>query len=179
MEFMTRVRPWALVLVLVLALATAAAGCAQSNEAPTPIPIPLAPATAVDNFAGTLNVLGSNYHQFQLKQPGEVQITLTSTAYAAKTDATTGISSPSTRTDPIPALTILVGTPAATTIGLQCSPLAFNGAAMVVSATAGATPQLKGNALAGNFCISVSDPNSALLDPITYRVTVARPADPQ
>jgi hypothetical protein len=174
MESMRRVFPWAPALVLCVA----AAGCAQSNQAPTPIPIALAPASAVDNFSGTLKVLGSNYHQFQLKQPGEVDITLTSTAYAPTIDPDTGESIPSTRTDPIPALTVLVGTPAATTIGLQCSPLSFNNAALLVSATAGTAAQLKGNALAGNFCISISDSNAALLDPITYRITVARPADP-
>jgi hypothetical protein len=159
MESMRRVFPWG------LALAMAAAGCAQSSEAPTPIPIPLAPASAVDNFSGTLNLVGSNYHQFQVKQPGEVDITLTTTAYASKTDPDTGASIPSTRTDPIPPLLLLVGTPAATTIGLQCSPLAFNGVGLLVEATAGNTAQL-------------SDQNAALLDPITYKVTVARPADP-
>jgi hypothetical protein len=173
MESMTRVFPWA------LALAMAAAGCGQSSEAPTPIPIPLAPASFVDNFSGTLNLVGSNYHQFQLKQPGEVDITLTTTAYAPTTDPDTGASIPSTRTDPIPPLLMLVGTPAATTIGLQCSPLAFNGANLLVEATAGNTAQLKGNALSGNYCISLSDQNAALLDPITYKVTVARPEDPR
>jgi hypothetical protein len=172
MESMRRVFPWA------LALSMAAVGCAQSNVAPTPIPIPLAPASAVDNFSGTLNLVGSNYHQFQLKQAGEVDITLTTTAYAPTTDPDTGASIPSTRTDPIPPLLLLVGTPAATTIGLQCSPLAFNGVALLVEATAGTTAQLKGNALSGNYCISVSDQKAALLDPITYKVTVARPADP-
>jgi hypothetical protein len=161
-----------------LVVCVAVAGCAQSNQAPTPIPIALAPATVVDNFSGTLKVSGSNYHQFQLKQPGEVDITLTSTAYAPTTDATTGLSTPSTRTDPIPALRILVGTPAATTIGLQCSPLAFNGQALLTTATAGNTAQLTGDALVGNYCISISDPNTALLDPITYHITVARPANP-
>jgi hypothetical protein len=171
MESMRRVFPWALVLAM-------AAACAQSSQAPTPIPIPLAPPTVVDNFSGTLHLVGSNYHQFQLKQPGEVDITLTTTAYAPTTDPNTGASIPSTRTDPIPPLLLLVGTPAATTIGLQCSPLAFNGANLLVEATASNTAQLKGNALAGNYCISVSDQNAALLDAITYRVTVARPADP-
>jgi hypothetical protein len=173
MESMRRVFPWA------MAVAIASAGCAQSSDAPTPIPIPLAPASFVDNFSGTLNLVGSNYHQFQLKQPGEVDITLTTTAYAPKTDPDTGASIPSTRTDPIPPLLLLVGTPAATTIGLQCSPIAFNGLNLLVEATASNTAQLKGNALAGNYCISVSDQSAALLDPITYKVTVARPADPQ
>jgi len=171
MESMRRVFPWALVLAM-------AAACAQSSQAPTPIPIPLAPATAVDNFSGTLHLVGSNYHQFQLKQPGEVDITLTTTAYAPTTDPDTGASIPSTRTDPIPPLLLVVGTPAATTIGLQCSPIAFNGVNLLVEATASNTAQLKGNALAGNYCISLSDQNAALLDPITYKVTVARPPDP-
>ena len=171
MDSMRRVFPWALVLAL-------AAGCAQSSQAPTPIPIPLAPPTAVDNFSGTLHLVGSNYHQFQLKQSGEVDITLTTTEYAPTTDPDTGASIPSTRTDPIPPLLLVVGTPAATTIGLQCSPIAFNGVNLLIEATASNTAQLKGNALAGNYCISLSDQNAALLDPITYKVTVARPADP-
>jgi hypothetical protein len=174
MESMRRVRLQA----LGLAACVAAAACAQSSQAPTPVPIALAPANAVDNFSGTLKVLGSNYHQFQLKQPGEVDITLTSTAYAPTTDPDTGTSVASTRTDPIPPLSLLVGTPAATTIGLQCSPLSFNSQVLLVTATAASAAQLRGTALAGNYCISISDANAALLDPITYRITVARPADP-
>ena len=95
MESMTRVLPWA------LACAMAAAGCAQSNEAPTPIPINLSPADTTDTFSGTLNILGTNYHQFCVEKPGEVDITLRSTAYAPTTDPDTGASIPSTRTDPI------------------------------------------------------------------------------
>ena len=78
MESMSRVFPWA----LALAVAAAASGCAQSNQAPTPIPINLSPADTTDTFSGTLNVLGSNYHQFCVEKPGEVDITLTRTAYA-------------------------------------------------------------------------------------------------
>src|SRR5436190_1335949 len=119
---MRRFFPLALALAPVI---LAAAGCAQSAEAPTPIPIPLAPAAVVDNFSGTLKVAGSNYHQFNVPQTGVVAITLTTDSYAPLTDAD-GNTAPNPRTDPIPALTILVGTPAATTIGLQCSPIAFN-----------------------------------------------------
>src|SRR6266511_818438 len=121
---MRRVFPLALALVPVI---LTAAGCGQSTESPTPIAIPLAPAGASDNFGGTLKVGGSNYHQFCVPQTGTVAITLTSTSYAALTDAD-GNTTANTRTDAIPALTILVGTPAATTLGLQCSPVAFNGA---------------------------------------------------
>ena len=155
-----------------------AAGCAQSNVEPTPIAIPLAAASVVDNYSGTLKVLGSNYHQFKVPQNGQVAITLTSAAYAPRTDADTGLSVPNLRTEPIAALTILVGTPAATTIGLQCSPIAFNNVAQFVVTSPGTTPQLAGSALAGNYCISISDPNGALLDPIAYKITVARPAEP-
>ena len=169
MDSMRRVFHWA------LALAMAAAGCAQSNQAPTPIPINLSPADTTDTFSGTLNILGSNYHQFCVEKPGQVDITLRSTAYAPTTNDA-GATVPSTRTDPIPPLTMLVGTPAATTIGLLCSPITFNGQHMVVSnATAGNTAQIAGNALAGNLCISVSDPTGILPDKITYRVTVAHP----
>jgi hypothetical protein len=164
---------------MALALAVVAAGCAQSTESPTPIPIPLANATTVDNFQGTLKVFGSNYHQFNVPQNGQVAVTLTSVAYAPLTDADTGVQSPNPRTDPIPGLTILVGTPAATTVGLQCSPVLFNSAPQLVVAMPGATPQLTGSALAGNYCISVSDPNDALLDPVFYKVTVARPGAAQ
>jgi len=170
MDSMRRVFPW------VLALAVAASGCAQSNEAPTPIPIPLAPADSTDTFSGTLSILGTNYHQFCVEKPGEVDITLTGTAYAPTTDPDTGASIPSTRTDPIPPLTIVIGTPAATTIGLLCSPIVFNGQNMVVNnATPSTKPQIAGNALAGNLCISVSDPTGVLPDKITYQVKVAHP----
>src|SRR5262245_23623904 len=172
MDSMRRVFPW------VLALAVAAAGCAQSNEAPTPIPTPLAPADTTDTFSGTLSILGTNYHQFCVQKAGEVDITLRSTAYAPTTDPDTGASIPSTRTDPIPPLTIVIGTPAATTIGLLCSPIAFNGQSQVVSnAVAGTKPQIAGNALAGNLCISLSDPTGTLPDKITYQITVAHPGN--
>src|SRR6266536_2866077 len=151
---MRRVFPLALALIPVI---LASVGCGQSTESPTPIPIALAPASIVDNFSGTLKVAGSNYHQFNVPQNGIVRITLTTDSYAPLTDAD-GNTAPNPRTDPIPALTILVGTPAATTIGLQCSPIAFNSAAQFVVTTPGTTPQLSGNALAGNYCISVSDP---------------------
>ena len=49
--------------------------------------------------------------------------------------------------------------------------IAANSGGMVASTTA----QLKGNALAGNYCISVADPNAALTDAIKYSVTVAHP----
>src|SRR5438477_205581 len=121
----------------------------------------------------------STYHQFNVPQNGQVGITLTSDSYAPLTDPDTGNPVPNPRADPIPALTILVGTPAATTIGLQCSAIAFNGAAQYVVVSPGTAPQLTGNALAGNYCISVSDPNDQLLDPILYKVTVSHPAAAQ
>jgi hypothetical protein len=177
MDLMWTGRPVAQWLAPAVLVALAMAGCAQSTQAPTPLPIPLAPATVPDNFSGTLKVAGSNYHQFNVPQNGVVAITLTSASYAPLTDAD-GNTSANPRTDPIPALTILVGTPAATTIGLQCSPIAFNGAAQFVVTTPGTTPQLSGNALAGNYCISVSDASAALLDPVLYKVTVSRPDKP-
>lgn len=162
---------------LMLALALAAAGCAKNSEAPTPIPIDLAPADTTDTFSGTLSILGTNYHQFCVQKPGEVDITLRTTAYAPTTDDS-GATVPSTRTDPIPPLTIVIGTPAATTIGLLCSPIAFNGQNMIVSnATASTKPQIAGNALAGNLCISLSDPTGVLPDKITYQITVAHPGN--
>src|SRR5258708_3016000 len=119
MDSVRRFFPLALALLPAILAAT---GCAQSTESPTPIPIPLAPAAVVDSFCGTLKVGGSNYHQFNVPQTGQVAITLASNSYANVTDAD-GNSLPNPRVDPIPALTILVGTPAATTIGLQCSPI--------------------------------------------------------
>lgn len=162
---------------MAVALAIVASGCANSSEAPTPIPIPLAPPAKVDNYSGTLHIGGSNYHQFGFKEAGEVDITLTSVAYADITDAD-GNTVPNPRTDPIPGLTIVVGTPAATTIGLQCSPIAFNGVAQFAVATPGTAPQLTGDAIAGQYCISVSDPNIALLDPVIYKISIAHPLDP-
>ncbi len=162
---------------MAVALAILACGCAKNSEAPTPIPINLAPAAKIDNYSGTLKVGGSNYHQFGFKESGIVAITLTSVGYANITDAD-GNSVPNPRTDAIPGLTIVVGTPAATTIGLQCSPIAFNGAAQFAVATPGNAPQLTGSALAGQYCISVSDPSVTLLDPVVYKISIAHPLDP-
>src|SRR6266853_4748752 len=137
MVSMRRVFPLALGLAL-------AAACAQSNVTPTPVQIPLSAPIVSDNFSGTLAVHGSNYHQFSVATPGEVDITLTGTSYAPTKDATTGESVPSTKTDPIPPVQIAVGTPAATTIGLQCSVLTFNTQFMLVSAVPSRTAQLTG-----------------------------------
>jgi hypothetical protein len=65
------------------------------------------------------------------------------------------------------ALTLTVGQPTLTTVGVQCSNL------MQVVAPPGASPQLKGQALAGTYCVSISDPNSVLPGAVTYAITVA------
>src|SRR4051794_38605770 len=64
------------ILSMVLGLAVlAAAGCSDPVAPTTPTP---APATATDAFTGTLNVLGSNTHQFTVSQVGAVAVSVDS-----------------------------------------------------------------------------------------------------
>src|SRR3954466_15091830 len=118
MDDMRRVLPLGLVLAL------CATACAK-NTAPIPVPSPVAPATITENYTGTLFNLGSNLHSFEVKAAGEVHVTLTSVATVA-VDADPNatppvVAVPSTKVT-IP-LTITVGQPTLTTLGVQCSNL--------------------------------------------------------
>jgi hypothetical protein len=154
-------------LPLVMTLAAAAAACGGSTE-PTPIPLPVAPASIVENYSGTLFVGGTNLHTFAVQNSGEVHVTLTAIATVpvdADPNATPPVAAiPSTPvTQP---MTLTVGQPTLTTLGVQCSNLKST------ITTAGKTAQLTGQALAGTFCVSVSDTNSELPRASTYAITV-------
>jgi hypothetical protein len=148
-------------LVAALVVAVSAVACSSGDVAPTPIPTQpgsFAPPTVVETFAGTLTILGTDSHPFNVPVPGEVDITLTKIAPA--TDTSTPPAENTT-------LMLAIGLPSTTTIG-QCATL------QTVSATAASSPQIKGHALTGNFCVSVTDPGN-LTDSISYSLTVAHP----
>jgi hypothetical protein len=155
-------------LFLTIAAVVAVSSC-NKDTTPTPVPTPIAPPTITENFSGTLFVLGSNVHFFAVKLPSEVDVTLTAVATVPVTadPATTPpvIGMPAV---PVTApLTLRVGQSTLTTIGVQCSNL------MSVSATPGSAPQLKGQALAGTYCVSISDPNDVLPSAVSYAITVS------
>ncbi|HEV3057711.1 MAG TPA: hypothetical protein VGY48_05660 [Vicinamibacterales bacterium] len=150
------------------ALLAAAAAC-TGNTTPVPISTPIAAPTITENYSGTLNVAGSNLHSFQVTNASEVDVTLLSLM-------TVAVVADPTQTPPVvgvPAvpvtipLTLTVGQPTLTTLGVQCSNLKS------VSAPPGPSPQLTGQALGGTYCVSISDPTSALPSAVTYAITVA------
>jgi len=154
-------------LVIVLSLALGAAACNRSTE-PTPVTIPVAPATVVENYSGTLFQAGSNLHTFAVIQTGEMKVTLTSIA-TVPVDADPNADPPvaASPSTPVTApMTITVGQPTLTTLGVQCSNLKS------VVAPAGSSPQLTGQALLGTFCVSISDPNAELPRASNYAITV-------
>jgi hypothetical protein len=162
--------PFILIVVVV-------SGC---NRTTTPIPIPstLVPPTTTDSFSGTLKQQGSNLHSFQvcatcvvshLQETSEVDVTLTSLMTVA-VPADPNADPPVVGVPAVPVavpVTIRVGQPTLTTLGVQCSNL------MSVVAPAGALPQLKGQALNGAYCVSISDPDGVLTSAVTYTITVA------
>ena len=64
-------------------------------------------------------------------------------------------------------LSIQVGTTTISTIGIACTNL------KQVTTTAGTTAQLTGQALAGTYCVDISDPNATLPEGVTINVTIA------
>ena len=155
-------------LPLALACAVGAAACDKNTE-PVPVPTPIATPTITENYSGTLNINGSNLHSFEVKENSQVLVTLTSVAtVAVDADPTTDppiVASPAAPfTQP---LTLRVGQPTLTTLGVQCSNLKS------VDAAAGAAPQLTGQALQGTFCVSISDPNAILPRAVSYAITVS------
>jgi hypothetical protein len=155
-------------LFLTVATVLVVSSC-DRDTTPTPVPTPIAPPTTTENFSGTLFVLGSNVHFFAVKLPSEVDVTLTAVA-------TVPVPADPTATPPVigmPSvpltvpLTLRVGQSTLTTIGVQCSDL------MTVSASAGSAPQLKGQALAGTYCVSISDPEDVLPSAVSYAITVS------
>ena len=155
--------------VLVVALASIGAGACDKAGDPVPIPTAVSSPTVTETFSGTLVTLGANLHNFQVTQTSEVDVTLT-------TETTVAVAADPTASPPVVAVpavpvtfpvTVRVGQPAISTLGVTCSSLKS------VETTAGASPQIRGQALAGTFCVSVSDPNGALPQSVSYIITVA------
>ena len=173
---MSRMKRWG---AAVLIAAVMAAGCASQDAAPT-APATLAPPSVIETFTGTVIALGSDMHTFSVSQLGEVDITLRSTTLQATIDATTGESIPPADPTAVPPLTLAIGTPTTTIFGLQCSPIVFGTQQMLVHTTAGSAAQLKGSALPGTFCVSLSDAAGTagaglLTAPVDYEIVVAHP----
>jgi len=152
---------------LILLIVFAASAC-DRDTTPQPVPTPVQPPTVTENYSGTLFVLGSNLHSFQVTRTSEVDVTLTAvTTVAVPGDPNANPPVPAVPSIPITApLTLRVGQPTLTTIGVQCSDL------MSVKATPGRAPQLKGQALTGTYCVSISDPDDVLPGAVTYAITV-------
>jgi hypothetical protein len=133
------------------------------------LPLPVAPATIIETYSGTLFAAGSNLHTFAVTQSGEMKVTLTAIS-TVPVDADPNANPPVAAIPAAPVtapLLLTVGQPTLTTLGVQCSTL------KAVTATAGATPQLTGQALGGTFCISISDPGADLPRASSYAITVA------
>jgi hypothetical protein len=149
-------------------LAAAAAGCGSAPP-PVPVPTPVAPPSVTNTATGTLHISGSNYYQFQVATSGEVDVTLTS-LMTVPVQADPTANPPVTAVPAVPVgvpVTLTVGQPSLTTLGVSCSVL------KTTSTSPGTSPQLTGHALAGNFCISISDPNGALPAAVNYVVLIA------
>ncbi len=154
-------------VTIVLSFAVGPAAC-RSNTEPTPVPIPIAPASIVESYSGTLFSAGSNLHTFAVKENGEMKVTLTSIAtIPVDPDPNASPPLPGIPSEPVTIpMTLTVGQPTLTTLGVQCSSLKS------VVASAGSAPQLTGQALAGTFCVSISDPQAELPRASSYAITV-------
>jgi hypothetical protein len=155
--------------LILTVLAVVAASACNRDATPVPVTTPVAPPTITENYSGTLYVLGSNLHSFAVKVVSEVDVTLTAVATVAVPDDPNA-DPPVVGVPSVPVtvpLTLRVGIPTLTTIGVQCSDL------MSVSTAPGQAPQLKGQALAGTYCVSISDPDDVLPGPVSYAITVS------
>jgi hypothetical protein len=137
-------------LVTVCVLASGCSSTDSTSTVPTQ-PSSFAPPTVTETFTGTLTIAGTDSHPFEVPVPGEVDITFKSTDPAVTTP-----------------IVLSIGLPSSSVVG-QCATISS------VSATAGTAPQITGHALAGKFCVSVSDSGATLTDSVTYTVTVAHP----
>jgi hypothetical protein len=124
--------------VVALALVAGACGDPTTPAAPTP-----ATATIIETFNGTLTVLGSNMHAFNVQQLGGLKVTLTSVT---------------------PSAIVVLGI--GTVTGATCTVVT------TVTAQPSSTPQLSGNAtVPGPFCVSIAD-GGVLAEPADYSITV-------
>jgi len=141
-------------LVLSASAAMAIAGCSSGGSgsgAGITIPTPV----IAENFAGTIDVAGSDFHTFNVTATGTLNVTLTAAGPPASIFMGVGIGSP---------------TAATATVAPSCTLLANAS----VAAPAGTTPQLSGTIAPGSYCVSVFDVGNQTAQ-ITYAVTVSHP----
>jgi hypothetical protein len=151
-----------------LMLSLAVAAC-DGNTEPVPVPTPIAEPSIVDTFSGVVSPQGNFQYQFKVNVDSQVLITLTSmTSVAVNADpnATPPIAAKPSAPVSYP-LSIRIGQSSLTTLGLTCTNM------KQVKTAAGAAPQLTGQALAGTFCVDVSDPDATLPEPVNITVTIA------
>ena len=130
-------------LVAALVLAAAAASASCNDPVAPPSPIP-AEADTTEVFTGTLDLVGSNVHPFVVKNVGRLRVTLT---------LPPGVN-----------VVLAVGTP----LGAACQPVEIK-----LSAETSTTPQINGTAtINGVFCVSVTDANRSLTEPVEYSLRV-------
>ena len=127
---------------LILALAGLCAACSDPDAPPTPTPV--AP-TITENFPGTLNPFGTNFHPFTVNQVGGLKVTINSVVPSA-------------------AIGVAIGTPSPATG--SCIPITG------LTAVGGPDAQLSGTTtIPGNYCVAVSDVGN-LVEAVNYTITV-------
>jgi hypothetical protein len=110
--------------ILVFVAICTASAC-NRDVSPVGVPTPIAKPTITENYSGTLFVLGSNVHFFEVKLPSEVDVTLTAVATVPVT-ADPSADPPVVGVPAAPVglpLKLRVGQSVLTTIGVQCSDL--------------------------------------------------------
>jgi|SRR5947209_196599 len=154
------------VVALIGLVATAA--CSKQTD-PVPVPSPVSKPTAEETFNGTIQQAGSFQYQFKVSEDGEVYVTLKAETSVA-VDADPAADPPVVGKPAVPVtypLNVRIGQSTLTTLGLQCTNL------KQVTTPPSGTPQLTGQALAGTFCVDVSDATATLPEPVTITVTIA------
>jgi len=138
-------------LAKVLTIATTCAACSQPQTTTTPAAATtIAAPTAVETFAGSLQIAGSVFYSFVVGQNGTVNVTLAAVTVGDLPQAT--------------ALGLGIGTPSGTGCG-NVTP---------VTALPGVDPQVTGTYAPGRYCVQVSDVGN-LGGPVTFSVTIAHP----
>jgi len=140
-------------LVPAIAAAIAIAGCSSGGSTGGGITIPT-PVLA-ENFTGTVDIGGSDFHPFNATANGTLNVTLTSAGPPATIFMGVGIGTPTAATASAPA---------------GCTLLANAS----VAVPAGTSPQLSGTIAPGSYCVSVFDVGNQTAQ-ITYAVTVSHP----
>jgi hypothetical protein len=112
----------------------------------TPNFIQPTPPLVTENFNGSVDVGGTDIHNFTVAAAGQLNVTLTAAG---------------------PPPTIFMGIGVGTPSGTQCQ-LLTNGSA---AAPAGTSAQLSGTIAAGSYCVAVFDIGNQT-GPITYAVTI-------